>query len=398
MSKKVIEKQVDLNADELKQYLRHIIKNNRFLQESGRTPVAISISGESGLGKTSIVDQIATEEDMHYVKINLAQIGEEVSELVGYPIRQFEMCKETDCIWVDEQVVENYKGKGYDFTGKNRTGYCPPEWIAGLADKPGIFLLDDHTRGAMRTLQAVMEIVSRQEYISWKLPKGWTVILTENPADGDYLVNEIDVAQRSRYTSVNLKFDGDCWGRYAEEVGIDGRCINFLLLHEELVTKGCNPRSIVNFFNSISSIKNFESELPLIQMLGEGSVGLEFSSMFTSFINNKLDKLINPKEMVQGKNWEEVKKKMIECIGEDNNYRADIASVLGTRVVNYSQLIAKEGTVSKDVIERLVKITTEGILQDDVSYYMVKKLVNGDGKEKFSQMLNDKKVVVMATK
>jgi hypothetical protein len=33
------------------------------------------------------------------------------------------------------------------------------------------------------------------------------------------------------------------------------------------------------------SLKN---DLPLIQMIGEGSVGPDFSSMFTMFINNKL--------------------------------------------------------------------------------------------------------------
>ena len=36
-------------------------------------------------------------------------------------------------------------------------------------------------------------------------------------------------------------------------------------------------------------------------MIGEGSVGNEFASMFTTFINNKLDKLVTPKDIVLGK-------------------------------------------------------------------------------------------------
>ena len=64
--------------------------------------------------------------------------------------------------------------------------------------------------------------------------------------------------------------------------GIDTRCINFMLLHPELVTQETNARSISTFFNAISSFDNFEDNLPLIQMIGEGSVGEEFASMFTT--------------------------------------------------------------------------------------------------------------------
>ncbi len=400
MSKK-ISKQVDLNADELVLHLEHIIENNRFLQERRQPAIALEVQGGSGLGKTSIIEQIAVKHEMNYVKLNLAQIGEEVSELVGYPIRQFEV-KNGSVMWIDEQALESYRSTGYEITGKNRMGYCPPEWIAGLdPNKPTIFNLDDWTRGSMRTIQAVMEIISRQEYISWKLPKGSTVVLTANPSDGEYLVNETDQAQKSRYTSVNLKFDKDCWMRYAEEIGVDTRCINFLGLHPEMVTKDCNPRSITTFFNSIASIKNFSDEksLALIQMLGEGSVGQEFSTMFVLFINNKLDRLITPDRMVKGKEWSEVKKEMTECIGSGKAYRADIASVLGTRIVNYSQVIAKDSTPSKEVIERLIKLTTEDLLQDDIKYQMVKQLINGEKKEVFRNgMMKDEKVQRMALK
>jgi hypothetical protein len=94
-----------------------------------------------------------------------------------------------------------------------------------------------------------------------------------------------------------LKFDIDCWGKWAEENDIDGRCINFLLMHPELVTTDVNSRSVSMFFNSISSVKSFDDSLPLIQMIGEGSVGPEFSSLFTMFINNKLDKMISPENI-----------------------------------------------------------------------------------------------------
>ena len=44
-------------------------------------------------------------------------------------------------------------------------------------------------------------------------------------------------------------------------------------MNPELVSQRINPRMITTFFNSISSIQDFSKELPIIQMIGEGSVG-----------------------------------------------------------------------------------------------------------------------------
>ena len=47
--------QVNLNIDEVKDFTNHIIRNNRYLQEGNKNPVAVEIVGESGIGKTSAV-------------------------------------------------------------------------------------------------------------------------------------------------------------------------------------------------------------------------------------------------------------------------------------------------------------------------------------------------------
>ena len=371
------QQQVSLNVDELKGFLTHIVQNNRHLQETKRTPVAVEVVGDSGIGKTSAIIQLAKELDLHFIKLNLAQI-EELGDLVGFPIRQFEVCKETDdCLWIDEHAVEEYTKQGYTFTGKNRMSYCPPEWISGKS-KGGILLLDDWNRADIRFIQAIMELIDRQQYISWSLPQDWHIILTSNPDNGDYLVNSIDNAQRTRFISANLKFDIDCWSRWAEQSGIDSRCINFLLMHPELVTKEVNSRSVVMFFNSISSIKVFEDTLPLIQMIGEGSVGQELSTLFTMFINNRLDKIISPKDVLTHESEDYVLGQLKGVIGKDDKYRADIASTIATRIINYSLVLAESGKVERTLIDRISKIVTEDIFTNDIRYNIVKQIYNGN--------------------
>ena len=54
-----------------------------------------------------------------------------------------------------------------------------------------------------RFIQATMELIDRGEYISWSLPPNCTIILTSNPDNGDYNVNSMDNAQKTRYIVSN---------------------------------------------------------------------------------------------------------------------------------------------------------------------------------------------------
>ena len=387
--------QTQLNVEELKDFIKHMVKNNQHIQSEGKVPVAINIEGDAGLGKTSAIMQLGDELKMQVVKLNLSQL-EELGDLVGFPVKEFQIQNaEGKTTWINESQINAASTKGYKVVSK-RMSHAAPEWIEGKGEG-GFLILDDYTRADARFMQATMEILDRQEYVSWKLPKNWHVILTTNPDNGDYNVTSLDVAQKTRFISVELKYDSDVWAKWAEHASIDGRCINFMLMHPELVTQKVNPRSITTFFNAISSIEKFDSDLPLIQMIGEGSVGVDFSSMFTMFINNKLDKIIMPKDILE-KDEQYVLNTLINAVGQNDDFRADISSVIATRIINYSLALAEKGGVGQPIIDRLSLLSTEcEAFTDDLKYYMVKEIVNGN-KPKFQKMMMNQKVVKMAVK
>jgi len=422
--------QVNLNIDDLNGFMGHIINNNRFLQKQGKLPVSVEVLGESGIGKTSTVKQIAEHHELDFVKLNLAQI-EELGDLVGFPIREFQMYKEkivnipssnnnlqygasqkaatndmakmeTNAVtkkvgqWVSELAVSDYLKNGYKMTGKNRMSYCAPEWIAGKK-KGGILLLDDWNRADQRFIQAVMELIDRQTYISWSLPEDWHIVLTANPDNGEYMVSSVDAAQKTRYITANLQFDVNCWARWAEEAGIDTRCINFLLLHPELVTQETNARAITTFFNAISSFENFNDSLTYIQMIGEGSVGDEFASMFTVFINNRLDKLVTPKDLLTHDNEQYILGELTGCVGKDDDYRADIASTLATRLANYAVVYSKDNTISQKITDRLESLCTKEHFTNDLKYLIVRTIFNGN-KQKFNKLMMKPEIIKMTVK
>lgn len=396
MSRKKAEKrQVELNSNELKDFLKHIITNNQYIQSQGKIPVSVSVTGEAGTGKTSSIIELAQELGLQIVKLNLSML-EEIGDLVGFPVKEFQIQNaEGKTTWILEQQLDGAIKKGYKVINK-RMSHAAPEWIAGKGEN-GILLLDDFNRADQRFTQACMELIDRQEYVSWKLPKNWHIILSQNPDDGDYMVNTQDLAQATRYISVNFKFDVNVWAQWAERQGVDTRAINFMLFHPELVTKDTNARIITKFFDSISSIPKFEEKLPLIQMIGEGSVGVDFSSMFTMFINNKLDKILSPEDILT-KDENYVIGALKNAVGEGDNFRADIASVIATRVINYSLYFADNNPVPDTMIKRLIKLTTDcESFTDDLKYYIIKEIVNGN-KVKFSKLMMDPTVVKMAVK
>lgn len=396
MATKEVKVQVQLNAEELKDFLKHIVYNNRTLQAKGMVPVCVNIEGEAGIGKTSAVGQLAVELSLDICRINLAQI-EELGDLVGFPLKEFEVKKGTEVKWVTENTIPQYVTSGYTPTGERRMSHAAPEFIQGR-EKGGILLLDDYTRADARFMQATMTLIETQQYMSWKLPEDWHIILTTNPDDGNYSVTALDPAQKTRFASVMFKFDVEVWARWAEKEKVDSRCINFLLLHPEVITRDVNPRSVMTFFNSISSIPDFEKQLGLIQMIGEGSVGTSFATMFTLFINNKLDKLTSPRDMLLHENEAYIVGELRGSIGRGDKFRADIASTLATRLINYTINYTEGHPVTDDMCKRLIRYCTDPeIFSDDIKYLLVKKIYNANT-QKFQKMMINPEVMKMSVK
>lgn len=135
---------VGLNAEELKDFIKHMVINNQYIQNHGKVPVALNIEGDAGLGKTSVIMQLGKELNMQVVKLNLSQL-EELGDLVGFPVKEFQIQNaEGKTTWISEQQIDAATKKGYKVVGK-RMSHAAPEWIQGKGEG-GFLVLDDYTR------------------------------------------------------------------------------------------------------------------------------------------------------------------------------------------------------------------------------------------------------------
>ena len=384
----------EMTLNEFKEVFSYLLDNNKHLEDSNLRPIAVGVEGEAGIGKTTLIEDIAKERGMTLCKVNLAQL-EEIGDLVGMPMKECEVAwiengQVKDKRWMPESQTKNLDLR-LKLTGRVRMSYAPPAWLPVDENPNGtIVFLDDYTRANSMFMQATMEIINTASYISWKLPKYTSIVLSSNPDDGQFSVTSLDNAQKTRFINFNLKLNIEDWAKWAEEAEIDGRAINFELLYGDEIFKKynnvqtVNPRSYTTFCKAISGLKDWNKPetLALILQISKGCFLNDkdniIGNLFTTFIANKLDRLIQPKDMIELQ-WDTLEPKMKNCVYDNGNFRPEIASVLTIRFMNYVlHLFGTKGGVKESVVyDRILEIVNndEMLFSEDLIFHLVKTLI-----------------------
>ena len=398
----------EMTLGEFTDVFNYLLDNNKQLQEKGLTPIAIGLEGEAGIGKTSLVEEVARKRGMTFCKLNLSQL-EEVGDLTGFPMKEVllqEKDKNGNTItkWWPENMLSRVP-QNITVTNKTRMGYAPPAWLPREENPNGvILLLDDYTRANSLFMQATMELINTASYISWKLPKNTNIVLTSNPDDGSYSVTSLDSAQKTRFVNFSLKLNVKDWAAWAEFNGIESRCINFELLYGDEIFKKhnnvqtVNPRAYTTFCKAISGIKdwNDDKSLALILNISKGCFLNDkdnvVGTLFTTFIAQKLDKLVSPSDMLTQK-WETVEPRIHDCVYENGRFRTEIAAILSTRLLNYMLYYFSQKGVKENVVQdRFLDIidNPRKLFSDDLLFYTIKTIMSKYPTKTTKLMLNTK--------
>lgn len=209
-----------------------------------------------------------------------------------------------------------------------------------------------------------------------------------------------------RFINFPVKFDIHSWSQWAEEAQIDSRAINFALNYSHEIferdepVQTINPRSYVTFCNAISGIRDWGTteSLALIMNIARGCFDDKdniIGSLFTTFIANKLDKLITPEDILL-KPWDSVKVQVKNCVYDSNgDYRPDVASILHTRLLNYSIYYFKQPKAKTEVVvDRLIEFIDASddkmLFSEDFLFNIIKTLVKEFPTRTNKFMLNSK--------
>ena len=331
-----------VNIESLKKYVKHSISVNETSQDKDKKQTPVCIWGRHGIGKTEIVEQIAEELDYKFTYIAPAQF-EEMGDLVGMP------------------SIEN-----------GLSVFHQPDWVP-RGEGPGILLIDDVNRADDRILRGIMQLLQNYELVSWKLPKGWQIILTANPDGGDYSVTPMDDAMLTRMTHITLEFNVQNWAEWAMKNDIDQRGINFALTYPETITgKRTTPRSMVQFCNAIAPIKDLEKDIDLVKMIADGCLDANTTTSFISFVKNNLAKLISPEQILTTDNFKRDIKDFQDQVSK-KTLRVDVISTVVSRLIHH---ISIESTkIDKKALENIKKFIKLPFIPGDIRLTFLQELV-----------------------
>ncbi|MDB2463829.1 AAA family ATPase [Flavobacteriaceae bacterium] len=353
------------HSQDLENILSHVFNENTISYK--RNPTPICVWGTHGLGKTEMVRDYALSRGWGFKYIAPAQF-EEMGDLHGIP-------KEVKT--VDGEI----------------TKYSPPEWVP-KQEGPGILLLDDINRADDRILRGCMQLLQNYELASWKMPEKWQIIATANPEGSDYSVTPLDDAMVTRMIHFTYVFDHKVWAAWATKNGVDKRGISFVLTYPELInTKRTTPRSLTQFFELIKNIPDLKNNLDLVLALAQSTLDEVTASSFLNFVNDDLQQLIDPEEILDAVKFAPIEKK-INSLSADSSgeKRVDRLSTITTRLY----LFLTDGLYEpKDNhTENLIRFFLLDCLPKDLSMSLFMDLQKSSD-EKIKSMLRDKRLATL---
>ncbi len=185
----------------------------------------------------------------------------------------------------------------------------------------------------------------------------------------------MDDAMLTRMMHISMEFDVKEWAKWAEQNGIDERGINFVLTYPEIVSgERTTPRTLVQFFETITHISDLSTNLGLVKILADSCLDENTVTAFITFINNDLGKLITPEQICNAKNFEREVVAYLKRVAVKDTIRVDILATICTRMVNYLTINQiKPNKAQLDNIKSFVKID---FLPNDIRLTMAQDLVS----------------------
>ena len=172
----------------------------------------VFLMGPLGIGKTAIMEQIASE----------LQVG-----LVSYSMTHH---TRQSALGLPFIVHKTYDGKACDVSE-----YTMSEIIAAVYDlmeetgvREGILFLDEINCVSETLAPVMLQFLQYKVFGRHRVPDGWIVVTAGNPPEYNNSVREFDVVTWDRLKRIDVEPDFDVWKEYAYQKGVHPAVLTYL--------------------------------------------------------------------------------------------------------------------------------------------------------------------------
>lgn len=172
----------------------------------------VLLMGPPGIGKTQIMEQIASECGIGLVSYTITHHTRQSA--VGLPMIK----------------TEEFDGKEYSVTE-----YTMSEIISGVykavkeqGHREGILFIDEINCVSETLIPTMLQFLQCKTFGNQKVPEGWIIVAAGNPPEFNRSVREFDMVTYDRLRLINIDADLEVWREYAREREIHNAIFSYL--------------------------------------------------------------------------------------------------------------------------------------------------------------------------
>lgn len=172
----------------------------------------VLLMGPPGIGKTQIMEQIASECGIGLVSYTITHHTRQSA--VGLPMIK----------------TEEFDGKEYSVTE-----YTMSEIISGVykavkeqGHREGILFIDEINCVSETLIPTMLQFLQCKTFGNQKVPDGWIIVAAGNPPEFNRSVREFDMVTYDRLRVINIDADLEVWREYAREREIHNAILSYL--------------------------------------------------------------------------------------------------------------------------------------------------------------------------
>ena len=175
------------------------------------------LMGPPGIGKTAVVEQLASECGIGLVSYNMTHHTRQSA--VGLP-----------------HLAE----REYDGRIITVTEYTVSEIIVSVLDcmrdtglREGILFIDEINCVSETLAPAMLQFLQKKMFGPFRIPEGWIIVAAGNPRVFNRSARDYDTAVLDRLRKLDIEPDPDAWMAYAMKESVHGAVLSYLTFHRD---------------------------------------------------------------------------------------------------------------------------------------------------------------------
>ena len=202
-------------SDTLRAYLTRDELGNYLIPSVRQRPVLLM--GPPGIGKTQIMEQIASEQNVGLVAYTITHHTRQSA--IGLPFIEKRVYGGQE-FSVTEYTMSEIIGSVYQLM--ERTGL-----------REGILFLDEINCVSETLAPMMLQFLQCKTFGNQRLPEGWLIVAAGNPPEYNRSVRDFDVVTLDRVRRLDVDADFAVWKEYALRRGLHGAVLSYLDIKKE---------------------------------------------------------------------------------------------------------------------------------------------------------------------